>query len=97
MSQFSKNDKSFMRNSDNKLMYDEVLKEYLTLGHMKETKDLGPGYYLSHHGIFKPESTTTKLRVVFNATSFSTEGRSLNDILHVGPALQIDIVSFIMK
>ena len=81
MSQFSKNDKSFMRNSDNKLMYDEVLKEYLTLGHMKETKDLGPGYYLSHHGIFKPESTTTKLRV-FNASSISSKGRSLNDIIY---------------
>ena len=64
---------------------------------MKESDDIGPGYYLSHRSIFKPESTTTKLRVVFNASSISSKGRSLNDILHVRPVLQTDLVSLIMK
>ena len=37
MSQFLKNEKSLMKKTDNKLMYDEVLQEYLTLGHMNST------------------------------------------------------------
>ena len=39
----------------------------------------------------------TELRVVFNASGNSSKGRSLNDISHVGPVLQSDFVSIIMK
>ncbi|MEL7079729.1 MAG: hypothetical protein AAGM46_28255, partial [Cyanobacteria bacterium J06582_2] len=46
-------------------------------------------YYLPHHCVFK-DSTTTKLRVVFDASSKSPNGKSLNDCLLLGPRLQDD-------
>ncbi|KAK2577645.1 hypothetical protein KPH14_012903, partial [Odynerus spinipes] len=42
-------------------------------------------YYLPHHGVLKPSSTTTKLRVVFNGSSPTSSGRSINDLMHTGP------------
>ncbi|GBN03972.1 hypothetical protein AVEN_20938-1 [Araneus ventricosus] len=41
-------------------------------------------YYMPNHGVFKPDSTSTKLRVVFNASSPTTAGKSLNDVLLSG-------------
>ena len=97
VSQFLRNEKSLLKNPENKALYDEVVNEYSTLGHMKKVDNSATGYYLPHHGVFKPESTTTKLRVVFNASSVSVQGKSLNDILSVGPILQNDLVSLMMK
>ena len=37
-------------------------------------------YYLPMHGVFKDASTTTKSRVVFNASAKSSSGYSFNDI-----------------
>nr|XP_041630532.1 uncharacterized protein LOC121501962 [Drosophila kikkawai] len=76
-----------------------VIQEYLDLGHMKEVPSThnSPTYYLPHHAVIKPESTTTKLRVVFNASSPSANGTSLNDILHAGPVLQSDLTIQILK
>ena len=54
-------------------------------------------YYLPHHAVIKPESTTTKTRVVFNASYPTTNGKSLNDILFTGPCLQSDLISLILN
>jgi len=50
-------------------------------------------YYLPHPAVLKPESTTTKLRVLFNVYSPSKNRVNLNDILHAGPVLQSDITT----
>ncbi len=44
-------------------------------------------YYLPAHGVVKASSTSTKLRVVFDASARTTSGTSLNDILLTGPNL----------
>ncbi|GFX36408.1 uncharacterized protein TNCV_3671631 [Trichonephila clavipes] len=31
-------------------------------------------YYLPHHGVFRPDKRTTKLRVVFNGSAATTSG-----------------------
>ncbi|GFV99126.1 integrase catalytic domain-containing protein [Trichonephila clavipes] len=41
-------------------------------------------YYIPHHGVLRPEKLTTKLRIVFNVSSPTTTGISLNDILLKG-------------
>ncbi|XP_060665226.1 uncharacterized protein LOC132797503 [Drosophila nasuta] len=43
------------------------------------------------------DSTTTKVRVVFNASCPSSNGKSLNDILHSGPILQSDLTLQILR
>ncbi|XP_043467489.1 uncharacterized protein LOC122501806 [Leptopilina heterotoma] len=48
-------------------------------------------YYFPHHGILREQSTTTPLKVVFNGSSPSTTGASLNSISHTGAKLQKDI------
>jgi len=83
--------------------YTEFIHEYLELKHMKEVKDCKPRqnsqqqYYLPHHCVVKETSATTKLRVVFDASSKTTSGISLNDALMVGPVLQQDLFSILLR
>ncbi|GFX09030.1 integrase catalytic domain-containing protein [Trichonephila clavipes] len=45
--------------------------KYENLGHMREIKADGSGvaFYKPHHGVYRPQKSTTKLRTVFNASS----------------------------
>ncbi|XP_075149048.1 uncharacterized protein LOC142222851 [Haematobia irritans] len=98
--QFLRNEKSMIGDPERKQLYDEVIKEYSAMGHMVKIcggVDDNPHYYLPHHGVYKPDSTTTKLRVVFNASSRSMNGKSLNDVLYVGPTLQSDLVGLVLN
>ncbi|XP_059050490.1 uncharacterized protein LOC131845442 [Achroia grisella] len=47
--------------------------------------------YLPHHAVVKNDKDTTKVRVVFDASCKGTNGRSLNDYMLVGPALQSEL------
>ena len=81
-------------------LYSEFLSEYHKLSHIKKLHEdiySDEGYYLPHHGVLKPSSTTTKLRVVFNATAKSSNGKSLNDLLCKGGVLQDDIFSIMIR
>ncbi|XP_015119075.1 uncharacterized protein LOC107042520 [Diachasma alloeum] len=74
-------------------LYREFINEYAALGHMRiapEPPEPVPAYYLPHHGVLREEAITTKLRVVFNGSSPSSSGMSLNDILYSGEKLQND-------
>lgn len=74
------------------------LEEYLSLGHMEEViKRSDGGYYIPHHAVYKAASSTTKTRVVFNASAKTTTGISFNSTLLVGPTLQNDIVTIILR
>ena len=53
-------------------------------------------YYLPHHCVFK-DSTTTKLRVVFDASSKSPNGYSQNNGLLFGPCLQGDVFDILIQ
>ncbi|XP_075261144.1 uncharacterized protein LOC142352874 [Convolutriloba macropyga] len=54
-------------------------------------------YYLSHHCVFKDSSTLKKLRVVFDGSTKTTSGISLNDRLMVGPKIQQDLFSILIR
>ena len=83
--------------------YQTFMKDYHDLGHMRPLR--GPSdtvisqarSYLPHHGIWQCSDQSRKLRVVFNASSRTKDGRSLNDTLHTGPTLQIDIVNIFLR
>ncbi|GFX82785.1 uncharacterized protein TNCV_385781 [Trichonephila clavipes] len=72
-------------------LYREFLGDYERLGHMKEvTNETEPKitHYATHHGIYRPEKSKTKLRVVFNCSSLTDNGISLNDIQYNGEVIQ---------
>ncbi|GFX97483.1 integrase catalytic domain-containing protein [Trichonephila clavipes] len=63
-------ERRFVREPDTKDKYVEFLQEYENLDHMQQVKDEEPGlhYYIPHHAVIRPESKTTKLRVVFDVS-----------------------------
>ncbi|XP_051167288.1 uncharacterized protein LOC127285357 [Leptopilina boulardi] len=52
--------------------------------------------FIPHHPVVRESSQTTKVRVVFNASSPTSNKTSINNILHIGPKLQTDICSIIL-
>ncbi|XP_049872845.1 uncharacterized protein LOC126371560 [Pectinophora gossypiella] len=75
-----------------KQLYVEFMREYEQMNHMTEVNTYGSSnYFLPHHGVFRESSSTTKLRVVFDASAAASSGKSLNDIQQIGPKLQNDI------
>ncbi|XP_074112180.1 uncharacterized protein LOC141535915 [Cotesia typhae] len=81
-------------------MYRAFMAEYIQLVHMVRVpiNDLpANAYFLPHHGALKLDSTTTKLRIVFNGSCAKSTGIPLNDILHAGPKTQIDIFVMILR
>lgn len=53
--------------------------------------------YIPHHPIIREDRLTTHLRVVFNASSRTTNGTSLNNHLLIGPKLQNDLPTIILR
>ena len=54
-------------------------------------------FYLPHHFVTKSDSTTTKLRVVFDASPKTTSNTSLNGNLMVGPKIQSDLFDILLR
>ncbi|XP_053954492.1 uncharacterized protein LOC128860779 [Anastrepha ludens] len=78
--------------------YNEFMQELIEMGHMEVVpKTNYAKYYMPHHAVVKESSVTTKLRVVFNASAKTTTGNSLNDALYVGPQLQEDLYSILLR
>ncbi|XP_064397630.1 uncharacterized protein LOC135344354 [Halichondria panicea] len=53
-------------------------------------------FYLPMHAVYK-ESTTTKVRAVFDASAISSTGVSLNDTLLVGPTIHPPLIDVILR
>jgi len=77
------------------------MEEYKRLGHMKlidwHALRSKFTFFLPHHPILKPDSLTTRLRVVFDASAKTSNGYSLNDILLPGPNLQKDLIHILLR
>lgn len=79
------------RDSDLREKYNDFMKEYLELGHMRpanRAEKRAVGYHIPHHPI------TKRFRVVYDAGCATSNGRSVNDIQLAGPNRQeeLDIV-----
>jgi len=55
-----------------------------------------PPFYLPHHGVLKPDNTSTKLRVVFNGSSPTSSGKPINDIMHTGANLLFNVMDVLI-
>ena len=85
-----KTEKRLSRNPTYASKYCEQFQDFIDRGVISEITDQemteydGPVYYVSHHKVFKPGSTSTPVRIVINS-SLQYKGVSLNDILMKGP------------
>ncbi|GFV69660.1 DUF1758 domain-containing protein [Trichonephila clavipes] len=81
-------------------LYRNFIHEYLEMGHMEEVvedEDSAIVYYLPHHGVYRQKSKTTPLRVVFNVSSITTSGESLNSLQLNGGVIQRDLFSILLN
>ncbi|XP_058826800.1 uncharacterized protein LOC131686822 [Topomyia yanbarensis] len=89
------------RDENLRKQYTDFMEEYLHLGHMRKVEEVATDSvkrcYLPHHPVVKDSSTTTKVRVVFDASCKTSSGLSLNDVLLVGPVIQEDLRSIILR
>lgn len=98
IAQFRHLEQKLTRNKIIADQYKAFIDEYLYLGHMKPACDSKKREcYLPHHCVLREDSTTTSLRVVFNASCKTSNGVSLNDLMHKGPNLQKDLMTLILK
>lgn len=94
-------ERRFRRDNMFQQRYIDFMKEYEDLQHMERVpaKELAKPdvCYLPHHGVLREESTSTKLRVVFDGSLETSTGTSLNQKLLVGPSLQQDIRDIFLR
>lgn len=92
--QFYQLERRFARRPELREKYVQFMREYESLGHMrplpKGYAEKGPINFIPHHPVEK------KFRVVYNGSSKTTNGRSLNDAQMVGAKLQPDLADQIV-
>ncbi|XP_047990300.1 uncharacterized protein LOC125229494 [Leguminivora glycinivorella] len=93
-------ERKFKRNPEYKQKYIEFIEEYLRLGHMSENTNIHTNeisYFLPHFAILRESSLTSRLRTVFDGSAVSSSGKSFNDIQLVGPTVQDDLLSILIR
>ncbi|XP_072398016.1 uncharacterized protein [Diabrotica undecimpunctata] len=89
-----------LKNLELKRDYDMFMQEYLQSGHMSaidEEREQQLAYYMPHHAVIRKTNKTTRVRVVFDASMKSESGLSLNEVQCVGPTLQNDLFSIVLR
>lgn len=92
-------ERKFERNENLKTEYTKVIHEYLELGHMREAEieDVSEAVYLAHHAVIREDKDTSKVRPVFDASARGSNGCSLNSSMMIGPTIQSDLRSLIIR
>ena len=81
--------------------YDNVIKDQLQKGIVERVDETEPGevgkvHYLPLHAVIRRDKKTTRLRVVYDASS-KTNGVSLNNCLYTGPSLSKNIFDILIR
>ena len=81
--------------------YDNVIKEQLQRGIVEIVQNPGEGevgkvHYIPHHAVIRRDKSTTKLRVVYDASARSNSV-ALNDCLYTGPPLKENIFDELLR
>lgn len=80
--------------------YKDVINGYLEKGYIEKIQHPEDGkdqvWYLPHFPVLRPDKSTTKTRIVFDASA-KVDGVALNDIIHQGPKLQNDLFAVLLR
>ena len=98
--QFIFNERKLRQNREAKDQYNYFLQEMVDTCHIEKVlvsdQFLPVGmYFIMQFGV--PDSTTTKCRAVFNGSAPTSNGKSLNDCLLVGPKKQPDLFNIFVR
>ena len=81
--------------------YDSIIRDQVEKGIIEQVSSLEKAdkvHYLPHQAVIRKDAVTTKLRIVYDASSKeSKSGTSLNDCLHVGPSLNPLLYSILIR
>lgn len=92
----------FKKMPSSKAEYVDCINGYINLKHVEQistmdSKMASNHCYLAHHALVKETSTSTRVRVIFDASQKTASGHSLNDCLHVGPRLQDELYTIALR
>ncbi|CAK1589376.1 unnamed protein product [Parnassius mnemosyne] len=93
-------EKRLLKDPELKVAYSKVINEYISSGHMEavSSNELAKkSVYLPHHAVVRHDKTTTKVRMVVDASCTDSNGVSLNNELMVGPTLQPELRHIVMR
>ncbi|GFQ89622.1 pro-Pol polyprotein [Trichonephila clavata] len=94
-------ERRFSKNQSLSDQYHKFMDDYLKLGHMELIPEneidvpASSSFYLPHHPV--PNKNGDKFRVVFDGSAKSSSDISLNDKLMVGPQLQTDLTTLLLR
>ncbi|EYC39640.1 hypothetical protein Y032_0647g1093 [Ancylostoma ceylanicum] len=91
-----KSDKKLLEDYDNtfKMQLDKHIIEEIPEGQRIEK---GVVHYIPHQPVITPQKETTKLRIVFDASSHFKDCPSLNDVLHQGPLILPELYAMLIR
>ncbi|XP_054746311.1 uncharacterized protein LOC129250737 [Anastrepha obliqua] len=93
-------ERRLLRSPEIRPQYIAFMEEYEGIGHMSVVAQPNlkePYYYMPHHCVLKPHSTSTKLLVAFDFSCRTSTQTSLNDILLVGPTVQQELYMLLIR
>ena len=88
------------KDEDFRSKYDEIFRNQLRAGILEEANsepNVGEVTYLPHRAVLRDDKLTTKLRVVFDCSAKSKNGRSLNDCLWKGENLVQQLFEVLLR
>uniref|UniRef100_A0A183FAG8 DUF1758 domain-containing protein n=1 Tax=Heligmosomoides polygyrus TaxID=6339 RepID=A0A183FAG8_HELPZ len=84
--------------------YDGIFREQLNLGileHVEENRSVEGSttrvHYIPHQAVLTPHKTTTKIRIVYDASAHYKGCPSLNDVLHRGPVILPSLYGVLLR
>lgn len=81
--------------------YDSIKQDQLqngVVGEVKNQKSEGIIHYIPHHAVITPQKSTTKVRIVYDASAKSNSDLpSLNEYLYRGPVLLNNLCGIFMR
>lgn len=81
--------------------YDGIIRDQIKQGIVELVPDTTTAsnlyHYLPHHAVVRSDKTTTKLRIVYDASARVADEPSLNDCLHKGPKFNQLILDILLR
>ena len=89
-------------NPDLGKQYGDIIEDQLKQGIIEKvpprTSNQFRKHYIPHHAVINPTKTTTKVRIVYDASAKTkTENKSLNECLHKGPVMLQNLTGILLR